>query len=69
MPELNIEQIFHPILDELLRKDPLPWHITGTGPYEVISNNGWTIAKDLRDEEAKAIIDYARKRIAELREV
>lgn len=62
MPELNIEQIFHPILDELLRENPLPWHITGTGPYEVISNDRGTIAKDLRSEEAKAIIDYAKKR-------
>ncbi len=38
------ESVFHPILDELLRKEPLPWGITGTGPYHVISSNGDLVA-------------------------
>jgi hypothetical protein len=65
MSQTKIEQIFHPILDELLRKNPLPWHIVGTGPYEVISSDRRTIAQNLRDEDAKAIIDYAKKRQAD----
>ncbi len=56
------ETVFHPILDELLRKEPLPWGITGTGPYHVISSNGDLVASNVRSDYAEAIVQYARGR-------
>lgn len=68
-PQKLIESLFLPILDQLIREHPLPWKVDMDWTWEVVASDGVIISKNMRQDEAKALIAYAERRVAQVEQV